>query len=476
MDNKSILIVDDEKITAFYLKDLLTAANYTVTIAQNGEEALEHLSKTTFSLMITDLVMPGINGFALIRRVKETHPELPVFILTAHGSYDVARKAQTIGTDDYLLKPINPVQLHAALSRTLEKKSQKMVSAFSKLGEANHALNQIIGTSEPMQEVYRLIEKARISRGHVLIRGESGTGKELVARAIYTAETASTNGFVIVNCCAISEGLIESELFGHSKGAFSGAVADREGLFEVADGGTIFLDEIGDIPLRSQTKLLRILQEGEFRRVGENKTRHVNVRVIAATNRDLEQAIKAGEFREDLYYRLNVIPIQLPPLRERLSDVPHLIRHFLAKHQKKSETKIVIQESAIIALMNYSFPGNIRELENVMQRAISFAKGAQITKTELETYLKNANQPQSQPLVLALDKQTYPSLKGHLQKIERDFVLAKLKLSDWNVSNAAQLMHITRTALHNRMKKLGIRSKELKLASYEEAEPKKGFN
>ena len=421
MDSPSILIVDDEKITAFYLKDILTASNYDVHLAQNGEEALELLNKRKFQLVITDLVMPGIDGFALVRRVKQIQPDLPVFILTAHGSFDVARKAQSIGADDYLLKPVNPDQLHAALSKTLVKSFLKNAGPLAKLGESTYALHHIIGLAEPMQEVFRLIEKARNSRGHVLIRGESGTGKELVARAIYTSEALGSNGFVIVNCCAISEGLIESELFGHAKGAFSGAVTDREGLFEVAKEGTIFLDEIGDIPLRSQTKLLRILQEGEFRRVGENKVRHVNVRVIAATNRNLEAAIKEGLFREDLYYRLNVIPINLPPLRSRSSDIPILVRHFLAKHQNRSSIKILIQDDALEALKEYPFPGNIRELENVIQRAISFAKGPQITKIEVDGYLKNSAIPLGLPLVVALDQQTYPSLKSHLQKIERDF-------------------------------------------------------
>ncbi len=460
MENPSILIVDDEKITAFYLKDILTAANYQVHIAQNGEEALELLSRKKINLIITDLVMPGIDGFALVRKVKQIQPDLPVFILTAHGSYDVARKAQTIGADDYLLKPINPDQLHAALSKTLEKSFLKHSGPLAKLGESGYAANHITGSSKPLQDVFRLIETARTSRGHVLIRGESGTGKELVARAIYTNESANANNFVIVNCCTISEGLIESELFGHARGAFSGAVSDREGLFELAEGGTIFLDEIGDIPLRSQTKLLRILQEGEFRRVGENKIRHVNVRVIAATNRNLEEAIKQGHFREDLYYRLNVIPIHLPPLRSRMEDVPLLVRHFLAKHQKRNPAKVGINDQAMEVLMAYSFPGNIRELENVIQRAISFAQGAFITKPEIESYLKGA--ATGQPLVVALDYLTYPTLKSHLQKIEHDFILSKLKACDGSVSDAARMMQITRTALHNKLKKLGIKSKEMK--------------
>jgi DNA-binding NtrC family response regulator len=461
MDSPSILIVDDEKITAFYLKDVLAAAGYDVHLAQNGEEALEQLARRPFHLVITDLVMPGIDGFALVKKVKLVLPDLPVFILTAHGSYDVARKAQTIGADDYLLKPVNPDQLQAAMGKALHRGKG---GAMGLLPEAGHPASPIIGASEPMQEVFRVIEKARQSRGNVLIRGESGTGKELVARAIHGGQPGEEKaGIVIVNCCAISEGLIESELFGHARGAFSGAVADREGLFEVADGGTIFLDEIGDIPLRSQTKLLRVLQEGEFRRVGENKVRHVSVRVIASTNRNLEEAVKAGHFREDLYYRLNVIPIHLPPLRSRLSDVPLLVRHFLAKHQRRSATKVGMGDEALEALMDYAFPGNIRELENIVQRAVSLAKGPFITRPEIEAYLRSGDYSGS-PLAagFSLNGLTFPTLRSQLRRIEREFVLQRLMAAGWSVTDAARSMEITRTALHNRMKKLGIDSKELK--------------
>jgi DNA-binding NtrC family response regulator len=487
MGSPSILIVDDEKITAFYLKDLLAAAGHDVHLAQNGEEALEQLARRRFDLIITDLVMPGIDGFALVKRVKQGHPDLPVFILTAHGSYDVARKAQAIGADDYLLKPVNPDQLHASLAKALDRSHGKGMTAMGgkgallpRPGDAPIGTTAaIIGESDPMQEVFRVIEKARASRGHVLIRGESGTGKELVARAIQGvgAPEGGPGGIVVVNCCAISDGLIESELFGHARGAFSGAVADREGLFEIADGGTLFLDEIGDIPLRSQTKLLRVLQEGEFRRVGENKLRHVSVRVIAATNRNLEEAVKQGHFREDLYYRLNVIPILLPPLRSRLSDVPLLVRHFLAKHQRRSQAKVGISEEALSLLMEYAFPGNIRELENIVQRAISFARGPLISRDEIDGYLKSgsfaggvlgeagsgigAGGPGAS---MSLDALTFPNLKNHLRRIEREFVLARLAAAGWSVSDAARSMEITRTALHNRMKKLGINSKELRQA------------
>ncbi|HLP42026.1 MAG TPA: sigma-54 dependent transcriptional regulator, partial [Fibrobacteria bacterium] len=465
MDSPSILIVDDEKITAFYLKDVLASAGYDAHLAQNGEEALELLARRRFHLVITDLVMPGIDGFALVKKVKQGYPDLPVFILTAHGSSDVARKAQAIGADDYLLKPVNPDQLQVAMGKALDRYLLAgKVGPIGILPEAGHPASAIIGASEPMREVFRVIEKARHSRGNVLIRGESGTGKELVARAIHGGRPGEEKaGIVIVNCCAISEGLIESELFGHARGAFSGAVADRQGLFEIADGGTLFLDEIGDIPLRSQTKLLRILQEGEFRRVGENKVRHVNVRVIAATNRNLEEAVKSGHFREDLYYRLNVIPVHLPPLRSRLSDVPLLVRHFLAKHQRPSASKVGMGDEALESLMDYAFPGNIRELENIVQRAVSLAKGPFITRREIEAYLQSDDYSGSPVATgFSLNGLTFPTLRSQLRRIEREFVLQRLMAAGWNVTDAARGMEITRTALHNRMKKLGIDSKELK--------------
>jgi transcriptional regulator with GAF, ATPase, and Fis domain len=312
----------------------------------------------------------------------------------------------------------------------------------------------IIGISEPMQEVFRLIEKAKVSRAPGLIQGESGTGKELVARAI-SQGGPSEGKLVVVNCCALSDSLIESELFGHARGSFSGALGDREGLFETADGGTLFLDEIGDIPPRSQAKLLRVLQEGELRRVGENRLRHVQVRILAATNRNLREAIDHRQFREDLYYRLNVIPVYLPPLRERPSDIPSLATHFLHKHRRKGATNS-LSEAAVSRLQRYPFPGNIRELENVMQRAVSLARSAVITERDIEACLQSPDP--GQVSVPAFAGRTYPELKHHLRSLERDFLGQCLRAHGFRVSDAAKSLGVARTALHNRIKALEIKT------------------
>ncbi len=457
MSRTCILVVDDEKITAFYLRDLLIGLECTVFLAQNGEEALETIAKERLDLVITDLVMPGIDGFALVKRMKSLHPELPIFVLTAHGNPEAARKAKTLGADQFLVKPVSVEQLFLAI-RKLKEKSASGGDGITTAGRFR--VSAIVGTSEPMQKVFRAIEKARVSKANVLVRGESGTGKELVARAIAVPGQKESDPFVIVNCCAISEGLLESELFGHVKGSFSGALTDREGLFEAADGGTLFLDEIGDMTLQSQTKLLRAIQEGEFRRVGDNRTRHADVRIIAATNRDLEKAVRIGTFREDLYYRLNVISIHLPPLRSRPSDVPLLIRFFLAKHQNKSPLKVELDSEAIEMLSRHPYPGNVRELENIIQRTVSFASGRLVGAGEVAAHLQSPEGGADEPTVHS--DMTYPSFKKQLLLLERNYLVSRLKGTGGSVADAARAMHVTRTALHNRMKKLGIRSKELR--------------
>jgi DNA-binding NtrC family response regulator len=458
----SILVVDDEKITGYFVRDLLRTAGHKVEWAGNGEEALEKLQDQRFDVIITDLIMPGIDGLALIKRVKQKNPSIPILVLSAQGGYDLARKSQQAGAEEFLRKPVNPEQLNAAVETVLARVQKASALNLSPAPVAPASGIGLVGQASSMLEVHRLIERARQSRASVLVRGESGTGKELVARAIYQTEGRQGH-FVIVNCAAISEGLIESELFGHSRGAFSGAVGDREGLFETADGGTLFLDEIGDIPPRLQTKLLRALQEGEFRRVGENRLRHASVRVIAATNRDLERAIETGLFREDLYYRLNVIPINLPPLRERLDDLPTLIRHFLHKHQRGATSPVRLSEAAIERLQQYDFPGNVRELENIVVRAISLTRGSVIEPEELEEFLKRASTGNRTSLgPSAIFEMDYPGFKSHLRQQEKDYILARLRENHWNVSDAARSMGMTRTALHNRLKKLGILSKEMK--------------
>lgn len=469
MPSFSVLVVDDEKITGYFVRDLLRTAGHKVELAGNGEEALERLQQGRFDVIITDLVMPGIDGLALIKRIKQKTPSLPILVLSAQGGYELARKAQQAGAEDFLRKPVNPEQLHTALDAVFAK-LQKGSAAGTPILVPNLAARQgigLIGQASSILEVHRLIERARLSQASVLIRGESGTGKELVARAIYQSENR-VGHFVIVNCAAISEGLIESELFGHARGAFSGAVGDREGLFENADGGTLFLDEIGDIPTRLQTKLLRALQEGEFRRVGENRLRHAKVRVIAATNRDLERAIETGQFRQDLFYRLNVIPIELPPLRERLGDIPILVRHFLQKHHRGNLPPIRFSDAAMQKLQEYDYPGNVRELENIVVRAISLTRHSVVESEEFEDLLKRPI-PLGQGSGLApLPEDTdFNGLKSYLKRLEKDYILARLRSNRWNVSEAARVMGMTRTALHNRLRKLGIASKEMKRLEHE---------
>lgn len=462
MSAASILVVDDEKITGFFVRDLLRTAGHKVELAGNGEEALERLQVQRFDAIITDLVMPGIDGLALIKRVKQKNPTLPILVLSAQGGYELARKAQQAGAEEFLRKPVNPEQLNAALETVLGRAPRSAVKTLTPATVQPRINTGLVGSSPAMLEVQRLIERAKQNRASVLIRGESGTGKELVARAIYQGE-ARQGHFVVVNCAAISEGLIESELFGHARGAFSGAVGDREGLFEAADGGTLFLDEIGDIPPKLQTKLLRALQEGEFRRVGENRLRHAAVRVIAATNRDLERAIETGLFREDLYYRLNVIPINLPPLRERSDDIPRLARHFLQKHQRGALPAMQMSEGAFERLLEYEFPGNVRELENIVVRALSLSPGPVIEAADLESFLKQAgSMPRMASGSAALQNLDYSGFKSHLRQQEKDYILARLREMRWNVSDAARSMGMTRTALHNRLKKLGVQSKEMK--------------
>ena len=458
----SILVVDDEMVSSRAIQNTLESMNHKVTIAQNGETALSTMQWNPFDLVITDLVMPGMDGFALVKRIKKNFSDLIVFIFTGYDSFSLARKALTHGADDFLLKPIDQDQLTIAINQAWEKKRLKnKIKNLGELVERKYSSRNLVGNSPSMQEVVRLIAKAQTSKANVFIRGESGTGKELVAQAIYSPNAQKDNKFVSVNCCAISESLIESELFGHTRGAFSGATQNRMGLFEQAHNGTIFLDEIGDISLNIQTKLLRIIQEGEVRRVGENRIRYVNTRVIAATNKNLEKAIQEGTFREDLFYRLNVIPISLPSLRERVSDIPLLIGHFLQKHCDSDNLKTFSPE-AIELLQNYPFPGNIRELENIVQRAISFVPNSVIERKDivsyLQTYPANLNEVEDQK-VLSL---SYSEFKTHQEKLEREYLYHHLQIQNGNVAKAAEVISVSCTAFHNRVSKLQIDLKGLR--------------
>ena len=458
----SILIVDDEESTARAFLKLLASLGHRAFLTNSGEEALKRMEKGDLDLVITDLMMPGMDGFVLVKKIKESYPHLLVIIFTGHDSFSIARRALTLGADDFLLKPINKDQLTIALSQAREKINLKnKVANLNKLVESKYSLKNIIGNSEPMQKVFRLIEKAKSIQSNVLIIGESGTGKELVARAIYSAQSTQIGRFVEVNCCAISEGLFESELFGHIKGSFSGAVADREGLFEVANNGTIFLDEIGELTLNIQMKLLRAIQEREIRRVGDNKIKYVNVRIIAATNKNLEEAVKNGEFREDLYYRLNVIPINLPSLRERLNDVPVLAAHFIQKHCPEDEVK-VISHNAMKKLQEYHYPGNVRELENIIQRAISFSSGQVIRTIDISSHFQKENISRDFSKSQDIKDFSYPQFKDYIKEVEKEYLAHHLKKCGGSVNQAAKGVHITRTAFHNKITKLGINLAELR--------------
>ena len=423
------LIVDDEQSSAEGLRALLQDMGYPARIAGHGEAALESLAEHPCDPLITDIMMPGMDGLALVRRAKAEYPNLGILIFTGHDSFKLANQALSLGADDFLIKPVDRDQLEIAVNQVLEKKKLKeKIAHLGEFIENRFALKNIIGHSPAMQQVFKNIEVAARGTGNVLIRGESGTGKELVARAIYSSIAADQPKFVSINCCAITESLIESELFGHVRGAFSGAVSDREGLFELAHGGTIFLDEIGDIPASTQMKLLRAIQEKEVRRVGENKTRHVDVRIIAATNKHLEQAVESGQFREDLYYRLNVIPIELPSLRERLEDIPLLAQYFLEKYARSNAPQKISQD-AVDALKQYHYPGNVRELENIMQRAMSFATGTVITAADVVPHLPTGRGPVPKTTKAPSTDLRYRDFKQQLTHMEREYLSTHLKKS-----------------------------------------------
>jgi DNA-binding NtrC family response regulator len=388
---------------------------------------------------------------------------LPILLLASKAHADTLSRHPQLEVSQVLDKPISPESLRAAVRNLLALKETK-ATLPSHWIEAGSGHPSIIFKSEPMRQVMRSIEKARHSKAPVLIRGESGTGKELVARAIAESDLGGGK-FVTVNCCALTDTLIESELFGHARGAFSGALQDRPGLFETAEGGTLFLDEIGDFPLRSQAKLLRVLQEGEFRRVGENKLRHAHVRVLAATNRDLESAVAERSFRDDLYYRLNVLPIQLPSLRERSVDIPALLEHFLNKHASTHLPHPQLTEPALQLIIAHPFPGNVRELENLAHRLQH--SGLNPVDADFITQTLGSGLPGDNTALLGNEKakgtfselsrpENYEALKKTLSDLEKEFLTAQLESNDFVVADAAKAMGITRTALHNRMAKLGI--------------------
>lgn len=458
-----VLLVDDEEGIRTSFTKALGSMNYEVETAANGAEALDRISNGAFDVMITDLVMPNMDGLEVLQRTKEMRPDMPVIVLTGHGSVETAVAAMKVGAFDYIAKPYNIDELDVVLQRAMEHHTllAENLDLRRKVG-GRAGFSNIIGESESMQKIYRVVERVRDTKSNVLVTGESGTGKELIARAIHFTGALSDKPFVTVDCGAIAETLLESELFGHVKGAFTGAHRDKEGYFEVADRGTIFLDEVAEFSPGLQTRLLRVLQQGTFTRVGDARERHVDARVIAATNRDLELAVKEGAFREDLYYRLNVITIVVPPLRHRMDDLPALVDHFLGKFNQKLRRRVLRVSDDMMALfMGYSWPGNVRELENVMERVVTFCDEDEARVDCLPDPLVQAAAGESEKSrsAGALTHDTYHDAKTKVvEDFNRRYLESILESTGGNVTAACRRAGMDRGCFYRLLKKYNIRS------------------
>ncbi len=446
---RRILIAEDSDRAREQLCALLrNDGEYEVQSVANGKAALEVLQKEPFSVFLTDLKMPGLDGLALIEKTRDLQIPVSVIVMTGFGTIDQAVKAMRLGAYDFLTKPVDPDHLRLVLERVLRERN--LMDELVELRQRLHhefSFHHILSKNPHMHDVFELIKNVAETTSTVLIEGETGTGKEQVARAIHESSSRHRAGeLVAVNCAALPETLLESELFGHEKGAFTGAVSQRKGRFEQAHGGTMFLDEVGDVPLPMQAKLLRVLQERRFERVGSTEAIEVDVRVIAATNRDLLRLVRKGKFREDLYYRLNVVKIDLPPLRERMEDVPLLATHFAAKYARPGETPKTVAPQAMEKLLDYDWPGNIRELENCIERACVTARGPAIHAGDLAAQV--VTPPDKAPFkTVDLSKPLPELLKQATADIERQYLARALKKAHGNVSRCAKLCGLSRRSV-----------------------------
>ena len=458
MDSKRILIVDDEPLTRKSLFEILKFDGYQVSMASNGQEALDGIADNGIpDVVISDLKMPEIDGLTLLRTLKSKYPDTAVVLMTAYGSIENAVEAMKEGAFDYVTKPIVDSEIKIVIQRIFKQRQllEENKILRKKLAATTRChFHSIIGQNIKMQKIYSLIETVAPTNATILIQGESGTGKRLVAHALHHSDKSrKENNFVEVSCGALPETLLESELFGHIKGSFTGAIRDRKGRFETADKGTIFLDEIDAFSLKLQVKLLRVLQDGEFEHVGSSETVRVDARVIAATNQDLRKCIDENSFREDLYYRLNVIPIDVPPLRERRDDIPSLVEHFLEKCLKKTKDKKIegVSQEAMDALIAYDWPGNVRELENIIERSVILSKVERIEIESFPDFLQSSGKSS------ALQKGKGDlSLKRALKTSEKEIILNALEESKGNRKKAAKVLGINRTTLYNKMRKYGL--------------------
>lgn len=456
--NDRVLIVDDETNIRKVLKALVEQQGYSASEARDGMEAISCLKKEEIHTIITDLRMPHLDGMGFLKRISDQYPDIPVIIITAHETVDSAVSALKLGAFDYISKPFEKQEMIQVIEKAINTYQSK-----SRSPSDLEIHSDLISQSPKMKEVLKIIQKVSDTPSTVLITGESGTGKELVARALHNRSSRSQNSFIAINCSAIPSTLIESELFGYEKGAFTGACTTKPGRFELANQGTLFLDEIGEISQETQAKLLRVLQNSEIERVGGIQTLKIDIRLISATNKDLMEEVKKGNFREDLYYRLNVVPIYLPPLRERLEDFPTLVNFFIEKYNKKLGKKIQgINEQAMGILSQFEWPGNIRQLENVIERMILLNEGDQLTLKSIPKEISGDTQmvvsaPQ------AIGNSSFKEIvKETTQKIEKELILKALEETHGNVTRAAKKLGISRKSLQNKIKEYQLHGKKTK--------------
>jgi two-component system response regulator PilR (NtrC family) len=448
-----ILVIEDERSMREVLKILLEEESYDVTTAPDGLEGIEQLRNNVFDLVITDIKMPKADGFEVLKQVKSISPDTIVIMVTAFGTIEAAIEAMKIGAYDYIHKPFKIDEIRLIVKKAFEKKKlREELSLLREKFQTSFGLENIIGKSARMQDLFKLIPKVANSNSAVLISGESGTGKELVAIALHNLSPRKNKNFVTINCATFPEGLLETEMFGHVKGAFTGAVSSKPGLFEIADGGTFFLDEIGEMPLSLQSKLLRVLENGTFRRVGGTSDIKVDVRVLSATNKLIFDEVSSGAFREDLYYRLNVVPINIPALRERKEDIPLLVEHFLSKYSKNS---VKMSPDALALLLNYTWKGNIRELENLIERLVLLCERELILPEDLPGEISRDSDGLKYLPAVGSDA---IDLEKIMERIEKDYLLRALDKSNGVKTEAARLLGLSFRSFRHRLHKYEIRT------------------
>ena len=451
-EKKKILIVDDDAGHRLMLKATLEAKDYQIFEAEDGDQAVAMVEEQFFDLILLDLKMKRMSGLEALQAIKKISPAIPVLIMTAYASVKTAVQGLKLGAFDYMVKPLDMDEVLLNIEKALNFQQMKIENKVLKERlNLEFDFSAIIGRSKKMKEVFEVLAMAAPSDATILILGESGTGKELIANAIHQNSLRKEKPFVKVNCAALAENLLESELFGHEKGAYTGAVARRLGRFEQADGGTLFLDEIGDMSLATQAKILRVLQEGEFERLGGEKTLKVNVRVIAATNKNLEEEVEKGTFRKDLFFRLSVVPVHLPALRERKEDIPVLAEHFLKKYAEKNNRLLRgFTPQAMDLLMRYDWPGNVRELENVIERAVILSREQFITPEALPANVRMVDAQNNQSLADGL-------VGRSIKEVEKELIIKTLEQTGHNITRAAEILGLTRRGLQYKLKELGLK-------------------